>query len=142
MDAKLPPAVNADDACQQSAFIARIRAQEERRLQAQAEGLPALRRLLPIARRDTGQSRVIAHFLLSLYNGNRFKMDLTDLRGLDQELFEDCLAVLRMDNTPQREVHCYFENGGAIWEKMASDWNVTDYRLQRIELQELKGAAR
>ncbi|UGA37614.1 hypothetical protein JOS77_27190 [Chromobacterium haemolyticum] len=92
-----------------------------------AAGVPALRRLLPLAQGHTGQSRVIAHFLLSLYNGNRFKFDLTDFRLLDQELLDDCLAVLRMDSRPVREVHNYFEKGGQIWEQLAKDWNVKDY---------------
>lgn len=61
------------------------------------EGEAALRRLLPVAQRDTGQSSVIARFLLNLYNGDRFPFDLTDLRRLDYELFDDCLAVLKMD---------------------------------------------
>ncbi len=104
-----------------------LEAFESGRAKRQAEGLEALRRLLPVARRDTGQSRIVAHFLLGLYNGYRFKFDLTDFRGLDHELFEDCLAVLRMDFQPAQEVHTYFENGGAIWEQMAKDWNVTDY---------------
>lgn len=114
-----------------AAMFAAMRAEreafEKERPQRQAEGLEALRRLLPIARSDTGQSRIIAHFLLGLYNGFRFKFDLTDFRGLDRALFEDCLAVLRMDFQPAQEVHLYFENGGAIWEQMAKDWNVTDY---------------
>ncbi|MCD5326805.1 hypothetical protein ACFFU8_17930 [Chromobacterium piscinae] len=102
--------------------------QQGRQLQAdRAAGVPALRRLLSLAQGHTGQCHVIAHFLLSLYNGNRFKFDLTDFRLLDQELFDDCLAVLRMDSRPEREVHNYFENGSQIWEQLAKDWNVTDY---------------
>ncbi len=85
------------------------------------EGEAALRRLLPIARRDTGQSRVITRFLLNLYNGRRFPFDLTDLRLLDYQIHEDCIAVLKMDFEPEMEVHMYFENGGAIWEALAQD---------------------
>ena len=92
-----------------------------------AAGVEALRRLLVVAQRDTGQSGVIAQFLLSLYNGYRFKFDLTEFRRLDHDLFEDCMAVLRMDFQPAQEVHCYFQNGGEIWEQLARDWNVRDY---------------
>lgn len=91
------------------------------------EGEAALRRLLPVAQRDTGQSSVVARFLMCLYNGNRFPFDLTDLRRLDTALFDDCIAVLRMDFQPVREVHCYFENGGKIWEELAEAWGFTDY---------------
>lgn len=37
---------------------------------------------------------------------------------------EDCLAVLRMDANCYQEVHTYFENGGQIFEQLASDWNL------------------
>lgn len=91
------------------------------------EGEEALRRLLPVAQRDTGQSSVIARFLLNLYNGDRFPFDLTDLRRLDYELFDDCLAVLKMDFMPAKEVHRYFDNGDAIWAALAKDWGIKDY---------------
>jgi hypothetical protein len=91
------------------------------------EGERALHRLLPVAQRDTGQSMVIARFLLNLYNGERFPFDMTDLRRLDHKLFNDCMAVLKMDFQPQKEVHLYFENGGALWEALAKEWGFTDY---------------
>ncbi|WOB74330.1 DUF7673 family protein [Achromobacter xylosoxidans] len=90
-------------------------------------GEAALKRLLPIAQRDTGQSQVIARFLLNLYNGNRFPFDNTDLRRLDNELVEDCIAVLRMDVLKQQEVHLYFERGSKIWETLAKDWGFRDF---------------
>ena len=93
------------------------------RLTAREAGVAAIQRLYPVARRDTGRSRVVARFLLGLYNGTRFPFDLTDLRLLDGALFEDCMAVLRMDARHcVQEVHCYFEDGSRKWEQMASDW--------------------
>lgn len=105
-------------------LILDMQAQATRRKEARANGEPALKRLFAVARSDTGQSRVCAHFLLGCYNGSRFPFDLTDLRGLDIELFEDCIAVLRMDKSPQQEVHHYFENGGQLFEQMVKDWGV------------------
>ncbi|WP_251865874.1 ParB/RepB/Spo0J family partition protein [Achromobacter sp. Marseille-Q4962] len=92
-----------------------------------AAGEAALRRLLPVAQGDTRQSRVVARFLLNLYNGNRFPFDNTDLRCLDHELWEDCIAVLRMDSRPVQEVHSYFENGSKILEQLAKDWGFRDF---------------
>lgn len=86
-----------------------------------------LQRLLEIAHRGTGQSRVVARFLLSLYNGDRFPFDLTDFRCLDPDIFKDCLHVLVMDNFPRPEVHGYFKNGNRIWESMAATWCFTDH---------------
>lgn len=90
-------------------------------------GVEALARLLKIARGHSGQCRIVASFLLSLYNGNRFKFDLTDFRCLDREIFNDCLAVLNLDYCPVQEVHCYFKDGSRIWESLAKDWGIRDY---------------
>lgn len=111
----------------ETAYFAEINRQRQELKKFRAEGVEALTRLLKIALGHSGQCRIVAMFLLSLYNGNRFKMDLTDFRCLDREIFEDCLAVLKMDKRPAQEVHTYFKNGGQIWEKLAKDWNVTDY---------------
>jgi len=89
-------------------------------------GRAALGRLYQVAKRDTGQARRVASFLLGLYNGNRFLFDLTDFRCLDAEVFDDCLAVLRMDYQPRQEVHNYFLNGGQKFEKLAEDWRLVD----------------
>jgi hypothetical protein len=90
-------------------------------------GVEALARLLNIARGHSGQCRIVAAFLLSLYNGNRFKFDLTDFRCLDREIFDDCLEVLNLDYRPRQEVHRYFKDGGRIWESLAQDWGIRDY---------------
>lgn len=92
-------------------------------------GVLALARLLNIARSSvgTGQGRRIAAFLLGLYNGTRFKFDLTDFRSLDAEIFADCMLVLEMDSHPRQEVHRYFVNGSKIWEQLAVDWGIRDY---------------
>ena len=82
----------------------------------------ALRRLLPIAMGNSGQSRRVAAVLLGCYNGARFPLDLTNLRSLDYPIMEDVIAVLRMDANAYQEVHCYFERGGRIFEKLAEDW--------------------
>ena len=103
---------------------------QTRREAAIAAGLPALKRLLAVARRDTGQSQVCGRFLLSLYNGRAFPFDLTDLRRLDDTLHDDCLAVLRLDASPEKEVHCYFVNGDRIWDELKKRWTTErDLRL-------------
>lgn len=87
-------------------------------------GEEALRRLIPVALGNSGQSRRVASLLLGCYNGTRFPFDLTNLRSLDYTLMEDCLAVLRMDANCYQEVHTYFENGSALFEQLARDWNL------------------
>jgi hypothetical protein len=105
-------------------YRAELEARRSMRPAIEEEGVAALGRLLPIAQSDTGQSRRVATFLLGLYNGDRFKFDLTDLRGLDYALHDDCLAVLRMDHSPTKEVHRYFDRGGDIFERLAATWKM------------------
>jgi hypothetical protein len=51
-----------------------------------------------------------------------YPFNLVELRGLDAPLFEDCLAVLRLDRRPEREVHEYFKDGDAIWADFRKRW--------------------
>ena len=51
-------------------------------------------RLLPIARGDTGGSSRVAQFLLSLWNGYRYRVDLQDLLYIDNDIFQDMMQVL------------------------------------------------
>lgn len=97
-------------------LAAKLADQQARQARAQAEGVPALRRLVAVAQCDTGQSRIVGRFLLGLWNGSDYGFDLTALRGLDAELHDDCLAVLRLDHAPAREVHQYLEDGDRLWQ--------------------------
>ena len=90
--------------------------------------IESLRHLYELTQKHwkTGQARVIARFLASLYNGYRFPFDLTDFRILDSDIFEHCINVLRLDSRPAQEVHCYFERGGELWERMIKDYGIVD----------------
>src|SRR5207249_151353 len=87
-------------------------------------GLDSLTHLARIAEGDTGQCGIIARFLAGLYNGTAFPFDLTELRGLDDDLFEHCLSVLRLDNIPATEIHKYFPDGEVRWQRMIKDWGL------------------
>lgn len=130
-DAAAPQLSRPERSAEMDAAFAKMRDEREReraeRPAILAEGEAALKRLLPIAQRDTGQSGVVARFLLNLYNGNRFPFDNTDLRRLDASIVLDCLAVLRMDSRPQQEVHLYFPGGSKVWEQLAKDWGFRDF---------------
>lgn len=62
------------------------------------EGHPAdaaLRRLIAIARNDTGQSRRVADFLLAWWNAHDWgRFDFTDVWGCDLEIGQDILTLL------------------------------------------------
>lgn len=56
----------------------------------------ALKRLIRIARADTGQSRRVADFLLAWWNaGSCGSFDLTNLWGVDTAIADDMVAVFR-----------------------------------------------
>lgn len=116
-----------------NAAVARFaqRDQEQREYRAKlpeirARGEAALRRLLPIAQNHSGQCRYVAAFLLGLYNGSRFPFDLTNLRAVDRAIFDDCVTVLQMDANLLKEVHLYFDDGGAVFESLAQQWVIPD----------------
>lgn len=110
-------------------ILTELRRYEEQLPEVREAGIAALKRLLEVAQRDTGQSGVVALFLLGLYNGRDFKFDMTELRRLDHSLFEDCLTLLRMDHNPEQEVHQYIENGQDIWQGLRRSWISDDDQL-------------
>lgn len=83
----------------------------------------ALGRLLDIARRDTGQSRRVADFLLAWHNAEENGgWDPTDLWNVDTAIADDLLTVLRFI----REFHRYPGDLGfereiqAVWQAWRS----------------------
>lgn len=86
----------------------------------------AILRLLPVALSDTGQSGVIAKFLLGIYKGSRFPFDITEMRRLDHEIFLDCMAVLMGDSIGGKEVHIYFEKNAKIWKHLVEYWGLEE----------------
>lgn len=87
-----------------------LRMRDER----ETAGLPALVRLFEVAQDGGGQATTVRRFLLGLYNGNAWPMNLNDLRGLDRAIQEDVLVVLAMDMSPRQEIHHYVEGAEAL----------------------------
>lgn len=77
---------------------------------------------------DTSGARVFATLLASMYNGNRVKFDVSDLKLLDQENFEHALNSMRICQELHREPHQFFENGGALFEQIIRDWKLEKKR--------------
>lgn len=106
-----------------SNFFQKVAEFEAKKQTSLEKGHPALARLLEVAKRDTGQSMTVRRVLLGLYNGHRFPFDLTELRGLDTELFDDCMAVITMDACATiQEIHQYIPNGGRLFESWAQEF--------------------
>ena len=93
-----------------------IAAHRARREELESAGVPALERLVEIGRGSSGQCSRVRRFLLGLYNGPVWPLDLTDLRSLDRAIQADVLAVLAMDmHGPRREVHNWIPDEESIW---------------------------
>lgn len=107
---------------QLAALLAELDQHNAERPLVRATGVQALQRLVPVAQGLTGQSNIVARFLLSLYNGAAYPFALTDLRHLTPTLYQDCLAVLNLDHHPEQEVHTYVHDGDAIWENFKPVW--------------------
>jgi hypothetical protein len=88
------------------------------RAKAHEQGEPALQRLVVIAQQGTDQSLIVQKFLLGCYNGC-YRFDLTDFRGLDLSIFQDCMSVLAMDWGLKKEVHEYIPNGSKLFQSWA-----------------------
>lgn len=110
----------------QAELIRIVAEQRARQGQNHKLGVPALKRLMDVALRDTGQSSVCGRFLLGLYNGQFYRFDLTELRRLDQALLEDCLTVLRMDAQPSAEIHCLLDGGDDLFHRLRMLWVTRD----------------
>lgn len=89
--------------------------------------LEALERLWKIANGHSGQCKIVARFLLGLYNGSRFLFDLTDFRCIDRAIFDDCILVLALDYHCVAEVHERLGVPGEKFERLAREWNIRDY---------------
>ncbi|CAB3781779.1 hypothetical protein LMG28688_01318 [Paraburkholderia caffeinitolerans] len=87
-------------------------------------GLDSLLQLVDMAEGDTEQAETVAEFLAGLYNGTDYRLDLTALRAPDDDLFEHCLAVLRLDHRPTGEVHGYFPGGERRRQQIITRWNL------------------
>ena len=73
----------------QREMFASIERQRTEQAEAQADGIPALMRLVEIAHLrgagDTSQNHHVRRFLLGLYNGSRWPFDMTRLSSIERD---------------------------------------------------------
>ena len=81
--------------------------------------------------RSTSGGRVCATLLASLYNGYRVKFDASDLRVLDQVLFEHAMNTMRLCYELNAEPHTFFQDGGRLFEEMIETWGLEKKRRAR-----------
>lgn len=76
----------------------------------------------------TSGGRVCATLLASLYNGDRVKFDVSDLRSLDAHLFEHAMNTMRLCYELNAEPHTFFTEGGRLFEEMIERWGLEKKR--------------
>lgn len=77
---------------------------------------------------DTSGARVFATLLASMYNGNRVKFDVSDLKLLDAGNFDHAMNCIRLCQETHREPHQFFQNGGTLFEQIIRDWKLEKKR--------------
>ncbi len=83
----------------------------------------ALARLLDAALHGTGdgQSEICRDFLLGLRNGQEHLFNLSRLRRLEIDQWQDCMAVLQLYQCSQAPLHLNIQDGERIWQQLRSD---------------------
>lgn len=97
------------------------------------EGFEALQRLYQEALSDAeGCGAICAKLLVGLYNGPRYRFNLTSLRQLPASLLADALSVIEMDAAlTRKEVHQYFEDGGKKFRDLIHNYSIEDVERLR-----------
>jgi len=117
---------------------ARLASCEVAKTAARERAIPALRVIVSAIRCNpgTGQVQRLTAFLGGLYNGPRFPFDMTDLRALDTELADACIAVLDYDRYSQAEIHTWgVIDGDELNDFLARDGHYYAAQRRRISRQ-------
>lgn len=82
----------------------------------------AINALLELANKSCGSSETAAAVLLSTYNIYEYKLDLGGLCLLDFNYYLSALVVIDLRCRMNTEPHTLIENGGALFQQLATDW--------------------
>jgi hypothetical protein len=85
--------------------------------------IASLERLVELAKKDTGGSRIAGLFLVNLYNSNYAHFSLRDLHNLDHSYWVDAMNVLKLDSINFKEVFEYIDDGENIFHNLIDNWS-------------------
>lgn len=71
--------------------------------------LDASNRLWRLANQDTIEGKIVAKFLLAVYDGNRFPFNLNNFKLLSSKVYDDCILILHLDKSRFMNICSYFE---------------------------------
>lgn len=108
-----------------SQALALVRNEARRhRFEIEQKGLPALEHLNRVAQGQSDQSHHLRRLLLGFYNGYRWPFEMQWLRGLDTDLQEDTLAVIRLTTYSGHELHTFIVDGEALLKRF---WEIEEH---------------
>ncbi|MDH0494831.1 DUF7673 family protein [Comamonas aquatica] len=90
----------------------------------QAQSQAALRRLFEQASGFSSQAKDVARFLLSLWDSERFRFELSAFRSFDRAIVRDCLAALYWDSEVQAGIQKHIAGGAQALEELAAHWGL------------------
>lgn len=82
--------------------------------------LRALDRVIAVAYGDSLHKQTCGRFLLAFYD---CPFCIGELRGLPDDLHEDCLSVLRLDKLTPLELHSCIEEGADVFVGLYARWS-------------------
>lgn len=82
----------------------------------------AIVELIKLADWHCGGSRAAAQVVLSLYNGDNWQLDLTDLCVLDDRYFAVCMVAITGRRKFGIEPHQLIKNGQAVFDRLQDEW--------------------
>jgi len=90
----------------------------------QAQSQAALQRLFEQASGFSSQAKGVACFLLSLWDADRFRFELSAFRSFDRAIVRDCLTVLYWDSEVQSGMQNHIAGGAQALEELAVHWGL------------------
>lgn len=78
--------------------------------------------LINLADLGCGGSRAAVQVVLSLYNGDNWQLDLTDLCVLDDRYFNAAITAITGRRKHGIEPHELIKNGQAIFDRLQDEW--------------------
>ena len=79
--------------------------------------------LLTFAVKDCGGSKACAIVLLNAYNYTAFHLDITDLCGMDANLYSAALVVIRARVELCTEPHNLIADGSRVFDELWKQWD-------------------
>lgn len=92
--------------------------------EVQAQSQAALQRLFEQASGFSSQAKGIARFLLSLWDADRFRFELSAFRSFDRAIVRDCLTVLYWDSEVRSGIQNHIAGGAQALEELATHWGL------------------